>query len=457
MSAPESNSGTDPLVSRRQFALGLGGWFASQVSQIPGLTIENPELLNRVIVNSYARLRADTMTPVPGQDDPVRLLADARVAWNYFSEWKVLKRSRIPSTSYMDGGYRRGYPLLTMWDVASLISGCVSARLLGFVTDAELAAFGKRIIGVLGQSTTRYGKSGLPSLEISAGPIQVVRQGFDSADAGRLLISLKLLDNMTRGSLNVGRLVRRWDFQRAVVDGTIRNLNGRRYQRFDPNSYVRYYMQGYRLWGIDLADPLQSQLPGYDGNDRAGYFAAAAALSRYATEPLATELIEIGVDNETLFLADMLYAAQIGRFNETGKLTCVSEGNLDQAPWFTYQSCQFELDGRPRWMIDTNNADNSALVRKKGDALRAVSTKGCFLWSAARPGVYSSMLLEYARLKAADNRLGFKSNIYEATGTATTCSDINTNGIILETIAYIMGGRRPLLEQTAPGLLATRA
>lgn len=454
---PDNNFGTDAPMSRRTFAMGIGGWLATQIGQIPGITLDNPNQVGRDILDAYARLRADAMTPVAGQDDPIRLLADARVAWSYFSEWNVLKRSRIPSTAYMDGGKRRGYPLLTMWDVASLISGCVSARLLGFVTDAELFAFGKRIIGVLGQSTTRYGKAGLPSLEISAGPIQVVRQGFDSADTGRLLISLKLLDNMTRGSLNVGRLVKRWDFQRAVVDGTIRNLNGQRYQRFDPNSYVRYYMQGYRLWGIDLADPLQNQLPGYDGNDRAGYFAAAAKLSRYATEPLATELVEIGVDNETLFLADMLYAAQIGRFNETGKLTCVSEGNLDQAPWFTYQSCQFEPGGKPRWMIDTNNADNLALVRKKGDSLRAVSTKGCFLWSAARPGVYSNMLLEYARRKAADSRLGFKSNIYEATGTATTCSDINTNGIILETIAYIMGGRRPLLEQTAPGLLASRA
>lgn len=454
---PDSNFGTGMPTSRRAFMMGIGGWLVTQIGQIPGITLENPGGVAQLIIDSYARLRADTMAPVAGQDDPARLLADARTAWSYFSEWKVLKRARIPSTAYMDGGSRRGYPLLTMWDVASLINGCISARLLGIVTEAELTAFGERIIAILGQSTTRYGKSGLPGLEIAAGSAQAIRQGFDSADTGRLLISLKLLDNMTRGSLNVERLVKRWDFRIAVLDGAIRNLNGRRPQRFDPNSYVRYYMQGYNLWGFDLPDPLQSLLPDYDGNNRAAYFAAAAELSRYGTEPLATELIEIGVNNETLFLADMLYAAQIGRFNETGKLTCVSEGNLDQAPWFSYQSCQFGLDGKNRWVIDTNKAENAALLKKKGEALRAVSTKGCFLWSAARPGVYSNMLLEYARQKAADNRLGFRSNIYEATGTATTCSDINSNGIILEVIAYILGGRRPLLEQTAAGPSATRA
>lgn len=452
MIAPKSNSGTDLLVSRRDFTLGLGGWFVSQVSQIPGLTIENPEIVDRVITNSYAQLRADTMTAATGQDDRIRLLADARTAWSYFAGWNILKRSRIPSTAYWDGGRRRGYPLLTMWDVASLINACVSARLLGFISDAELRAFGGRIIAVLEQTTMRLGKAGLPGLEISAGPMAVVRKGFDSADAGRLLISLKLLDNATFKSLSIDRLVKRWDFRRAVKNGTIRNLSGTRYQRFDPNSYVRYYMQGYRLWGIDLPDPLQEALPRLDGNNRAHFFAAAAKLSRYATEPLVTELVEIGVDNETLFLADMLFAAQIKRFNQTGKLTCVSEGNLDQPPWFSYQSCQFDPEGNNRWVIDTNRAENTALVKSKGESLRTVSTKGCYLWSAARPGVYSTMLLEYARRKAADDRLGFRSNIYEATQEPTACSDINTNGIILEAVAYILGGRRPLLEVTSPGL-----
>ena len=78
-----------------------------------------------------------------------------------------------------------------------------------------------------------------------------------------------------------------------------------------------------------------------------------------------------------------------------------------------------------------------------------VSSKGAFLWSAVRPQAYSRLLLSYVRARARTTDLGYASGIFSATGEPTAnYSDINTNGIILSAIAYILGGRRPLLETT---------
>ena len=134
------------------------------------------------------------------------------------------------------------------------------------------------------------------------------------------------------------------------------------------------------------------------------------------------------------------------RYQREGKLTCVSEGILDQTPWFTYQACQFDLVKDDQWVIDTTDFIDSKIAKKKGDAIRTISSKGCFLWHAIRPGDYSTRLLACARQQARTKSLGFASNIYEAPRKPTKCSDINANAVILEALAFIKHGRRPLLQ-----------
>ena len=85
----------------------------------------------------------------------------------------------------------------------------------------------------------------------------------------------------------------------------------------------------------------------------------------------------------------------------------------------------------------------SAINRKQG--LRTVSTKGCFLWMAARPGRYSKTLYDTARTTGLTDGYGFASGIYENTHKATLHSDVNTNGIILESILYILSGSKPAI------------
>ena len=79
-------------------------------------------------------------------------------------------------------------------------------------------------------------------------------------------------------------------------------------------------------------------------------------------------------------------------------------------------------------------------------AARMVSTKSAYAWAALTPHPYAQALLGLVRSKARIQDLGFASGIYAETGLATAgYSDSNTNGVVLEAIAYLLAGRKPAL------------
>ena len=102
-------------------------------------------------------------------------------------------------------------------------------------------------------------------------------------------------------------------------------------------------------------------------------------------------------------------------------------------------------DNGGSFTVDTQKTSAPDKAAKLADSLRLVSAKGAYLWHAARPGDYSNTLVDLIRNKAKMPGMGFSSGISEKTGKAVPVTDINTNGIILEAVAYILGGRKPLL------------
>ena len=100
------------------------------------------------------------------------------------------------------------------------------------------------------------------------------------------------------------------------------------------------------------------------------------------------------------------------------------------------------------WEVDLP-PDSKPLGNKQKQGLRTISTKGCFLWMAARPGRYSKTLYDTARTSGLTDGYGFASGIYENTLKATLHSDVNTNGIILESILYILSGSKPAITLTS--------
>ena len=72
-----------------------------------------------------------------------------------------------------------------------------------------------------------------------------------------------------------------------------------------------------------------------------------------------------------------------------------------------------------------------------------VNTKAAYLWTAARPGSYATMLARHVRDRARLEGMGFSPGVFTATGKAMPgYADVNTNGIVLAAIAFILRGRR---------------
>jgi hypothetical protein len=146
-----------------------------------------------------------------------------------------------------------------------------------------------------------------------------------------------------------------------------------------------------------------------------------------------------------VIIEDVLYGAQVRRSRETGHMTSVSEIAIDHEPWFIYQGYQIAPEGGT-WRVDAAAADARFARDEFAASNRAVSTKGAFLWLAARPGEYSANLYRLVREACRTDDLGFTTGVYERSSAASRLSDVNTNGVVLETIEHILGGRQPLLR-----------
>ncbi len=429
----------------------------STLSQQAGTTLVNfDEYRDRVMppLGTYDRIREARAEVMIRDWNPVELTAadrtalldDAALAWRYF-DWGMQTFNGIaPGTSWMEDGKQQGYPFATMWDIASMVMASVSAKRLGIIDGADLEARATRIIAFLGEESFRYGGVKLPPAERRLSKQAGERQGFDSADTGRLLIALKALDNETASSLGIDKLIARWGLQKILIDGEMHLVSAKgRLTGVHTNSYANYVSNGYRLWGFETKPVFGGQDPGRNMDDAVLAVEEMAARGRIATEPHLTEEIELGASPHGRLASDILLDAQVKRFRETGTLTAVSEGPVALAPFFTYQGYQIRGDGG-EFVVDAPTRKQADQAAKRGDDLRMVNCKAAYLWYACRQGRYSDRLVAHIREKGKLD-IGFASGVGELSQTAVPIADVNTNGIILEAISYVMGGRAPLLNQ----------
>jgi hypothetical protein len=165
---------------------------------------------------------------------------------------------------------------------------------------------------------------------------------------------------------------------------------------------------------------------------------AASAIGPLGAEPLLLEAMEGEMSMESAYLAEVLFAAQVEHFNETGRLIAVSEGPIDRAPWFTYQGLQLDSQERT-WALDTVGFNPEHHIPEFWDEYLVLSSKAAFLWAAYKPHEYSESLVSYVRANCITNQ-GFASSVFSKTDRVTsTYSDLNTNGVILQAIAKQLG------------------
>lgn len=372
------------------------------------------------------------------------LMRDAELAWRYF-DWGGKTFSGVaPGTADIEAGKPVGYPFVTMWDLGSQILATISANRLGLIDQRAFETQTMSILQLLRKYSYRYAGVNLPPLEVAIGRQAEQHSGYDSADTGRLLIALRQLDSHTNGSLPIKALVKGWGLEKTMPGGELHDINSGRLSSTQDNSYAAYARRGFLLWGYEVKPVFSASDPESDMSDAVTTLGELQQRGRIATEPLLTEEIELGGSPHGRFAADILYAAQIERYESTGKLTCVSETAIENPPYFTYQGYQIDGAGG-EFTVDTDAGSAGA---KNGTAENAfvVNAKGAYLWHVARPGRYSDRLIALVRDKARIEGLGFAAGIHEATGRQVALSEINTNGLILEAIEYSLNGRSALLQ-----------
>ncbi|SNS33591.1 Protein of unknown function [Noviherbaspirillum humi] len=378
---------------------------------------------------------------------PVRPLNDQERQWAQ-AAWKYFEANTHPDTGLANSV--AGYPAATMWDTASYLLGLISARRLDLVGQQEFDRRMARALESLGRlplfdnalPNKSYSTADLAMVDYTGKPTEK-GIGWSAIDLGRLLVPLNaVVWQYPRHAAAASRVLARWDTSRLARDGELfgalvepeGNVGVVQEGRL---GYEQYAAHTFALMGLDVAraaDPRQHlayadvfgvQIP-YDSRDPKKLGAHQFVVS----EPYMLDGLEFGWDSHLREFAWRVFRAQQERFRRTGVLTAVSEDHVDQAPYFVYNT-----------VFSDGKAWNT--VTEKGEPvpkLRTVSVKAAFAWHALYGNEYTARLVEsLADLQDPDK--GWYAGRYEETGQPNKSVNANTNGIVLESLAYIATGK----------------
>lgn len=374
----------------------------------------------------------------PARQDREALLRDARLAWSYFDETSDEATGLCPATVFSEEYYSSTHDKLTMWDLGSLIFAVVSAEKLGLIAREDARTRAGRILESLDRAA-KANWSRLPPGNVDTTSPGQPRNDFNSCDTGRLLSALSALAASRMDPGGTAALVASWGLERTVTDGMFHSLRSGSPYLTHASHCAHYASRAFAGWGIDAWSPYERAMVGETEADaRMGLLYGADAFGPMGAEPLLLEAIEFGYSRPAVYLAKVLFGAQMEAHEKTGGMFCVSEGPLPEKPWFTYQGLDLADPAEP-WKvsaIDPSPAYRSAQFREKN---LVTSTKAAFLWAACHPHPYSRKLLDYVRSRARRPEGGFSAGIYMETGVATeNYTDVNTNGIILQCVARML-------------------
>lgn len=380
-------------------------------------------------VNATHRKTTDT--------DRVALMEDAQIAWSYFEKHTINATGLCPATVNFSARDGRRHPTVTMWDVGSHINGLVAAAQLGLISRKR---FDRNIAQILRQVRGRETQGRL----LPQGWLRVDRQkwgnrDFDGSDAGRLLASLENLRRFAGLEDQLEALVGSWDLDQIIVDGEVNSvIDGDMVSAYRSHS-AHYSARAFRYWGLDVRSPYEVTEGLSDYDAQMALIEAASWIGPIGAEPLLLEAMELGMSKESAYLAEVLYAAQFEEFQDTGRFIAVSEGPIDLEPWFTYQGLQ--LDAKKRtWALDTVGHDDRYMTPAFWEKHLVLSSKAAFLWNAYKPVEHSHRVLDEVR-QTTRTRFGFASSTFDHNGRVTaTYTDINTNAVILQSIAHMLVG-----------------
>ncbi|WP_114787571.1 DUF3131 domain-containing protein [Vibrio tetraodonis] len=375
----------------------------------------------------------------------------AKVAWQYFENNYQDNTGLVNSVD--------GYPSTTMWDTASYLMGLLAAEKINVITHQEFSQRIDKALSTLAKLPLVDGK--LPNKAYNTQTLAMVDYsnnpkengiGWSAIDIGRILVPMNILIwQYPEYNKKVNDVLNHWQVSHMLKDGY---MYGSRPTSTDDSimelvqegriGYEEYASKSLALMGrdvfnsmkyidfLEIVDVYGIGIP-TDKRDPAKYHAHNYVVS----ESYILDGIEFGADSVSKVFAHRIYQAQERRYEKTGTLTAVSEDNVDEAPYFVYNTVF--SDGKKWNAISDDGKDQSHL--------KTLSTKAAFGWYALYDTEYTNLLIDEAA-KLMSNNKGWYSGKYESDGRINKAITANTNGIVLESLAYIENG--PLLTIGEP-------
>ncbi|MCL1049294.1 DUF3131 domain-containing protein [Shewanella abyssi] len=385
--------------------------------------------------------------PIPFRK--TRVLTDqefqwAKTAWQYFENNYQDNTGLVNSVD--------GYPSTTMWDTASYLMALISAHRLNVISFDEFNLKIEKALVTL--SRLPLVKDQLPNKAYNTQTLQMVDYtnkpvkdengiGWSAIDIGRILVPMNILVwQYPKFNKQVNSVLQHWQVGVMTKDGYLfgsrpaKSGTGLELVQEGRIGYEEYAAKALSLMGRDVFNALKYadylklitidgiEVP-TDSRDPAKYHAHNYVVS----ESYILDSIEFGADSVSKIFAFRVYKAQEQRYKRSGIITAVSEDHIDQAPYFVYNTVF--SDGKEWNTITDTGADASEF--------KTLSTKAAFGWYALYDTAYADVLIAGVDELYSDSK-GWYSGVYETTGKANKATTANTNGIVLESLAYIQNG-----------------
>lgn len=365
----------------------------------------------------------------------------AKVAWTYFKNNTDTETGLVNSVD--------GYTAATLWDTASYLMALISVQEIGIIEEEEFDTRLQQVLKTLAALPLFEGK--LPNKVYSTKTATMTTYenkpsengvGWSAIDIGRILVPFNMLVwQYPQYTKLVDQVLRSWDIE-AIVDGAqmvganVSEEGETLYLQEGRLGYEEYAAKSLVLAGLDLSEAVDYErhfeyvdIEGVEVGTDLRTPDKFDAINFVVSEPYVLDGLEYGWDRYSNSLAYRVFEAQRARYERTGKLTAVSEDNIDEAPYFVYNTVF--ADGKS-WNAVTEEG-------KDASAFKTLSSKTAIAWYALYDTEYSEKLFQGVR-KNYDAKKGFYAGIYEASGEINKALTANTNAIILESLRYIQFG-----------------
>ena len=407
------------------------------------ISLEKVDFENRV--SARVNIKNDITFELPKR----RALTSEEQEWAKIA-WKYFENNTIEDTGMVNSAHQ--YNASTLWDTSSYMMGLIAAQRLEVISESAFKLRMRTLLASLAELPLYEGR--LPNKSYNTISLKMVDYknrttpqgiGWSAIDIGRVMVPINILVwNYPEFTSEARAVIARWDLDAMVKDGSLygalRENDKTLYLQEGRLGYEEYAAKSMQLMGFDVAEALdyQSWLKFVDIYDinvatdsrRPEEFTAH---NYVVSEPYILDGLEFGWDQISQQFSNRVYAVQEARYKETGILTAVSEDNIDVAPYFVYNTV---FTGGKAWNAITESGEDAS-------EFKSLSTKAAFGWHALYETEYTTKLIETAS-KLYDEDKGWYSGLYEKTGLPNKALTANTNGIILESLAYKALG--PLLK-----------